>query len=182
MRLRRSLRLLGRIVSWVVIALIAIVAVVTVLVPRLGGATPYVVLTGSMEPSLPPGSVVVMRPVSMDSLAVGDVITYQVRSGDPTVVTHRIVSVGRDGEGNVVLRTQGDANDRPDSDPVREVQLKGRLWYHVPWVGHVTNAFSPTFREWALRLTIVGLFGYAAFMFVSAVRDRRRGRRQEVGA
>ncbi len=61
--------------------------------PRLGGATPYTVLTSSMEPEYPPGTLVVVRPVPIEEIGIGDVITYQLESGEPTVVTHRVVGL-----------------------------------------------------------------------------------------
>ena len=65
-----------------------------VVVPRLAGATPFTVLTSSMRPHYPPGTLVVVRPVDTDLLRVGDVVTYQLHSGERDVVTHRIVAVG----------------------------------------------------------------------------------------
>ena len=56
---------------------------VALVVPRLGGTSPYVVLTGSMLPKIPPGTLVVGLPVDPMSVAPGDVVTYQIRSGDP---------------------------------------------------------------------------------------------------
>ncbi len=57
----------------------------------------------------------VVRPVDPESIQTGDAITYQLESGKPAVVTHRVVSQGFDGNGEVVLRTKGDANE----DPIR---------------------------------------------------------------
>ena len=54
---------------------------VALVVPRLAGATPYVVLTGSMQPKMPPGTLVVARPVDPMSIAPGDVVTYQIQLG-----------------------------------------------------------------------------------------------------
>ena len=86
-----------RVLGWVVtLAAVAAIAL-AVVVPRLGGATPYTVLTGSMRPGMPPGTLVVVRPIEPDQIATGMVVTYQLRSGDPTVVTHRVLSQGLNG-------------------------------------------------------------------------------------
>ncbi|RYJ02767.1 MAG: signal peptidase I, partial [Actinomycetales bacterium] len=66
---------------WVLLLGFVAMLVVSVLVPRLAGATPYTVLTGSMRPTMPPGTLVVAKPVDPEALEVGDVVTVQLRSG-----------------------------------------------------------------------------------------------------
>lgn len=170
----------GQVVIWLVLLLIAVALAAAVLVPRIAGGTPYTVLTGSMEPDYPPGTLVVVKPVAVDRIRIGDVITYQRESGRSTVVTHRVVGVGSRLDGEKAFTTQGDANDTPDPAPVREVQVKGRLWYSVPYLGHLNNALTGRQRQVAVLVVSTGLVGYAAFMFVGAIRDRRRGRREMV--
>ena len=121
--------------SWLVLGLAVAVVGAAVVVPRLTGSTPMTVLTGSMAPSYPPGTLVVVRPVAAEDIAIGDPITYQLRSGEPTVVTHRVVGIGYDGTGERVFSTQGDANESPDAVPVKPVQVRGEVWYAVPWFG-----------------------------------------------
>ena len=87
---------------------------ICVLVPRAGGGTPYTVLTSSMEPDFPPGTLVVVRPVDAEDVAVGDVITFQLVSGRPEVATHRVIAITASPEGTPEFVTQGDANPKPD--------------------------------------------------------------------
>ncbi len=131
---------------------------------------------------MPPGTMVVVRPKPADQVRVGDVVTYQLRSGEPEVVTHRVVAVGMDGAGRRVFRTQGDADDTPDPAWVRSVQLKGVRWYAVPQLGRVTNVLDGTERQAALTLVVGALLAYAAFMFGADLRDRRRRRPRPGGA
>jgi len=168
------LRRVWHVATWVVILGAVAALVVAVLVPRLAGATPYVVLSSSMEPDLPPGTLVVVRPTPIDRIGVGDVVTYQLRSGEPVVATHRVVAASTDLTGETTLVTQGDANDVADEHPVRDVQLRGRLWYAVPWLGHATTVLTGRQREIAVQVVGGGLLAYAAFMFTSALRDRLR--------
>lgn len=170
-------RVLGRVVSWALIVLIAASVTVAVAVPRLGGATPYTVLTGSMRPELPPGTLVVVRPVPAAAVDLGSVITYQLESGRAAVVTHRVVQVSTDADGQPVWRTQGDANPVPDADWVTPVQLKGELWYSVPQLGRVNLWFTDGQRRAAVVLVASVLFAYAAVALVGGVRDRARARR-----
>ncbi|MGA9101165.1 signal peptidase I [Aeromicrobium sp.] len=169
----------GQVFAWFVIAGVLVLLTLAVLVPRVGGATPYTILTGSMEPGLPPGTLVVVKPVPADRIAIGSVITYQLDSGRPTVVTHRVVRVGIDGTGDRIFSTQGDANNAPDSDPVLPAQVKGEVWYSVPYLGRVNNAIGGDERSLVVYAVAFGLILYAGVMFASSARDRRRGRRPE---
>jgi len=142
-----------------------------VLVPRLAGGTPYTVLTGSMSPAYPPGTMIVTRPHA--SVGLGSVITFQLVSGKPEVVTHRVVAVARHPDGRMRFQTQGDANDSPDPQWVRPEQVRGVLWYAVPGLGHVSGLLTGDQRERGVQVVAVLLLGYAGVMFVSAYRRRR---------
>lgn len=166
----------GRVLAWLVILGVVGVLVAAVLVPRLAGATPYAVLTGSMRPHYPPGTLVVVEPVDPQDLRTGDVITYQLESGEPTVVTHRLTAVSTDLRGRVTFTTQGDANDAPD-EPVRPVQVRGRLWYALPYVGYAHVLLSGRQHQLVVLGAAGGLATYALVMFAGALRDRTRRRR-----
>jgi signal peptidase len=172
-----GLRRLRQVAAWSVILLATAVLAIAVLVPRMAGATPYVILTGSMEPQMPPGTLVVVRSVDPGAITTGSVITYQLESGNPTVVTHRVRSVGLDAAGEWRFVTQGDANNDPDPRQVMPVQIKGERWYYVPYLGYVTSVTTGQQHQIALVVVVVGLLGYAAAMFLAAVRDRRRAPR-----
>lgn len=173
----KVLRFAGQVVLWLVILGAVAAVALAVAIPRIAGGTPYTVLTGSMEPDLPPGTLVVVRPVDPEDIALGDVITFQLESGKPTVATHRVVAVGTRLDGEQVFTTQGDANGTPDRNPVRAVQVQGRLWYSVPYLGHLNSVLTGRQRQSAVLVVAALLVGYAAFMFVAAVRDRTRRRR-----
>ncbi len=174
-RWRARVGWVGQVLSWLVILAVGALLAVAVVVPRIVGATPYTILTGSMRPGLPPGTLVVARPVDVDRIGVGDVITYQLRSGEPTVVTHRVIAQGLDGLGQPIFRTRGDANPSPDQAWVKPVQVKGRLWYAVPRLGRLTLLIGNGQRQIATLLVGGGLAAYAAYMFIGAARDRRKG-------
>ena len=163
-----------RVISWLVVAGVTALVMAAVLVPRLAGATPYTVLTGSMTPSLPPGTLVVVKPVDIEDVRTGDVITFQLHSGRHTVATHRVVGIGWTGDGEKVLTTRGDANEAADTTPVREVQLRGEVWYSLPWVGHLNVMMSPAQHELLVRLAAGALFLYAGAVVVNGYRHRPR--------
>ncbi len=166
----------GQVLAWLVILTIVATLVVAVLLPRLAGATPYTVLTGSMAPDLPPGTLVVAKPIDPEDVAVGDVLTIQLESGRAGFVTHRVTTIQHRLDGERRFRTQGDANDVPDADLRRPEQVRGKLWYAVPYLGHVNNALTGSQRQTAVYAVAAGLIAYAAYMFTGAVRGSRSRR------
>lgn len=168
------LRFIGRVAAWFVIlgCLAAIAA--AVVVPRLAGATPYTVLTGSMRPGLPPGTLVVAKPVDPADIGVGDVVTVQLRSGEPVYVTHRVVEVQQRLDGKTQFVTKGDDNDVADSELRLPEQIRGRLWYAVPYLGRLNTAISGSQRQLGVYAVGGALVLYALVMFTGAARDRRR--------
>ena len=97
---------------------------------------PSVVLTGSMEPDIRPGDVVLIEKLTSKeevySLAVDDVITFQ---REDIVITHRIVAVHHDEAGNISFETKGDNNKTADPDLVQPNDIKGIVNNTVPKVG-----------------------------------------------
>ena len=159
--------------SWLVLLAVLLIVALAVAVPTLAGGTAYTVLSPSMRPTLPPGALVVTRPVQASDLAIGDVVTYQIRSGEPAVITHRVVALRLTADGEVLAQTKGDFNNAVDPELVQPEQLRGRLWYSVPVLGYV-NAAAGHGRVVVVVGVVVGLVGYAGWMFASSARDRRR--------
>ncbi|MDY0891376.1 signal peptidase I [Frigoribacterium sp. CFBP9030] len=155
-------------------------AVLLVIVPKATGSTPLTVLTSSMEPSLPPGTLLVVRPTSTEDVRVGDVMTYQIESGRPEVISHRVIEIVSASDGTTSFVTKGDNNSAADEKAVLPVQVRGTLWYSVPWLGFVNQAVNGQARAWIVPLLAVALFGYAGYMITSGLvahrAERRRGR------
>ena len=104
-------------------------------VPQVVGADQsYVVLSGSMEPAIPTGSVVVVAAVAPETVETGDVITYGGSATEPTT-THRVVDIGST-NGQRWFRTKGDNNEDPDPRLVPADALVGQvLSLPIPGVG-----------------------------------------------
>lgn len=129
-----------RVAGWLasLVLVVAVGAAVAVsVVPAVTGATALTVLSGSMEPTLPVGSVAVVRTQPIDQIRPGNVITFTDRDPDSPatrVVTHRVVSVEQ-GTGSLTFHTKGDANNTPDQHPTVAADVHGVLWYSVPVAG-----------------------------------------------
>jgi signal peptidase I len=179
---RRLARHALHVLAWLLLLTAVGVLVIAILVPRLAGATPYTIETSSMRPTMPPGSLVVVRPTSADQIGVGSVITYQLRSGEPVVVTHRVIAVGVDGSGEVRFQTQGDANAVPDSRWVRPVQVRGTVWYAVRGLGRLNTLLTGEQHRMATYAAAGLLMIYPAALFLADIRRalHRATRRGEV--
>jgi len=175
----RPLRRLRTVLSWALLAVIGVVGIATVGLPLATGATPLTVLTSSMEPTLPPGTLVVVRPTPVRDIAVGDVMTFQLTPGDPTLVSHRVVEVQSLSNGETRFVTKGDNNDQADAEPVTQEQVKGTVWYSIPWIGHLSVALGGDARAWLFPVAGIGLLLYAGGLFISALVGRARKARQE---
>ncbi|WP_214407345.1 signal peptidase I [Pseudonocardia lacus] len=131
---------LRRLVGLVMLAALGLAAAVAV-VPAVAGGTALTVLSPSMRETLAPGDVVVIRPRPVERIAVGDVVTFLARdpmSSTTRVVTHRVVEVLPGPE----FRTRGDANADPDPAAVAAADVRGVMWYRVPWVGGVARKLT----------------------------------------
>jgi signal peptidase I len=82
--------------------------------PRLLGFQTLTMLTGSMAPLINPGDVVVTKPVPVEDIRVGDIITYSIPVEDHRIETHRITEVITNPDGTTAVRTKGDANNGVD--------------------------------------------------------------------
>jgi signal peptidase len=181
---RGVLHYIGVGLSFGLLALIALIAILVIALPMLTKSTPYTVLTGSMTPSYPAGTLVIVKPTDVQQIKIGDVVTYQIASNQPAVVTHRIIQViePTTADGSVSFITKGDANSLPDAKPVKPVQVRGVVWYAVPYIGWVNNVVNGDARSVIVPLVAGVLFLYAGFMAASAVVDRRRRARAAAAA
>ena len=126
--------------------------------PRFFAYETFIVRSGSMEPSIGTGALVVVQPVDPRQIVVGDVITYRRPEDPDTTITHRVVDVrpATSGATAPVFRTRGDANSAVDP---WEVQLQGVAWrvsYSVPGAGFLF-AFTQQPLGRALFLILPGL-------------------------
>jgi len=166
------------VVSTAVLAAFALFAILAIGVPFVLGAQSYTVLTGSMNPGMPPGSLVAARPTDFASIRIGDVITYQLEPGEPAVVTHRVVGSIQDNTGDRMLITRGDANDVDDEKPVLAAQVRGVIVYAVPWLGYPNSLLPGSTRSVAVIGIGAAIVGYGVVVLATdLLRSHRRRRR-----
>jgi signal peptidase len=97
----------------------------------LAGDTLYEpVYTGSMEPAIPVGGIVVIKPVDPETLKIGDIICFTLT--EPTSITHRIINITDQG-----FITKGDANEDTDQWIVKKENVIGKVIFTVPFIGYL---------------------------------------------
>jgi signal peptidase len=96
------------------------------------------VLSGSMQPTLPVGSLGVIKQVPASEVQRGDVVTFNTPGDEGNLTTHRIVGVEREGP-KVLYRTRGDANATDDPWRLTQRGTMGELVLDVPYAGYVTR-------------------------------------------
>jgi signal peptidase len=165
--------------SGALLLIVIALALVLIVVPKMAGATPLTVLTQSMEPLYPPGTLIFVRPVKADDIRIGDVVTYQIQSGEPAVISHRVIAINSGSSGARTFVVQGDNNATPDPSAVIPAQIKGRLWYSVPLAGWVNSVVNGANRSWIVDV-VAGLFlAYAGYMVASGIYSATKKRRKK---
>ena len=127
-----------KIIYWVVIGFIILVALLLIIstFPITGNYKVMTVISGSMEPTIKIGSVVVVKPES--DYKVGDIITFGPASKTKAPTTHRIFDI-KVVDGNPVYITKGDANNGPDAKEIQKKDIIGKVLFSVPYVGYAVD-------------------------------------------
>ena len=123
---------------YLVITIILSVAVLLTasLLPIPGNYQIKVVLSGSMEPAIHTGSIVIIKPA--DTYKVDDIITFGKDTKKDVPTTHRIMEMSVV-SGEILYKTKGDANNGIDSQEVKESEVVGKVLFSVPYAGYLID-------------------------------------------
>ena len=125
------------IAMWTISIFIALIIFFAVIMLFLG-FRPAVVLTGSMEPTISPGDMIVYKQIQESDLNKGDVVTFYMTeesmANKSITYTHRVVNV-IEKNNKILFQMQGDANDSPDSNLIPIERILGKVHYVLPLVG-----------------------------------------------
>ena len=114
----------------------AVIAVcIPLTLPNLFGYQAYTVISGSMEPEIPVGSLVYIQPSAPEDAEENDIVAFY-GAADGSMITHRVV------ENNVLageLTTKGDANKTKDMNPVSYADFIGTVRASIPLAGHAAQ-------------------------------------------
>jgi signal peptidase I len=166
--IRSALRAGFTFVLWAALGFgIGLIALVTL--PGVFGYRSLTVVSGSMEPTLRTGSVVIDEVISPLDARPGDIVTFQDPLR-PRELTHRLKRMRVEGDTTYMV-TLGDANDAPERWTVQTDGHIGRVVAHLPKLGYVRAALGTRYA----RLGVLGaVMALGAFLLVDMWRPRRR--------
>ncbi len=122
------------------------------------GYTPYVVLSGSMEPTIKTGSLCfINRHAPYKDIKKKDIIAF--RLDDKTLVTHRVVKITKEG-----LTTKGDNNKKKDEKIITADNYVGKNVFWIPKLGYIVKAFQTT-KGKIIAVTCIILLLVAGILF-----------------
>lgn len=137
------------ILSTVLVILLAVL-LVSYIVMRICGISPYYVRFDDMGEEYPNGSMIFVKETDGLELQNGDVITYYM--GGRTEMTSRICEIWEE-EGIRMFRVQGDAHAQPDPEPVSSEDLIGTPVFQIPYLGHA-YAYMQTTRGMYITVAV----------------------------
>ncbi|MEJ7634283.1 signal peptidase I [Aeromicrobium sp.] len=120
----------------VVAALLGLLFISSTIVVLAAGLTPIAFDSGSMEPAISSGDLVLARKVSAGDVGVGDIVSVDDRRG--TRVTHRVTTVEPYGA-SIRLTLKADASGVPDVESY-EVTSVDKVVAVIPWVGFLVGS------------------------------------------
>ena len=107
------------------------------LVLALGTTSPVVVVTGtSMEPTLEPGDLLIVKAVDIRELEIGDIIVFY-KPGTRELIVHRVFKMKEAPDGTIIIMTKGDNVPEPDRWVISQEELVGKVIYRMPGVGKI---------------------------------------------
>lgn len=153
---------------WAALGLgLGLIGIVTL--PSVFGLKSLTVVSGSMEPTIETGSVVIDEVISPLDARPGDIVTFQDPL-HPRQLTHRLQKMRVEGD-TAYMVTLGDANDAPERWTVRTDGEIGRVVAHLPKLGYARAALGTRYA----RLAVLGaVMALGAFLLVDMWRPRRR--------
>jgi signal peptidase len=165
---RRAAHLTLTFLIWAALGLgLGLVAIVTL--PSVFGLKSLTVVSGSMEPTIQTGSVVIDEVISPLDARPGDIVTFQDPLR-PRQLTHRLQKMRVEGD-TAYMVTLGDANDAPERWTVQTDGQIGRVVAHLPKLGYARAAIGTRYA----RLAVLGaVMALGMFLLVDLWRPRKR--------
>lgn len=104
-------------------------------IPSFFGWKPFIVLSGSMETQIMTGDVVVVKEIDTKELKENDIVAF--KDTDNIVITHRIIEIIKDENGNIEYKTKGDNNNDEDNGYVKPEQIEGIYKFRIGKLGNL---------------------------------------------
>lgn len=126
---------------WIILVLVALYSVIIIFqkliwkdkTPSIFGYKNFIVLTGSMEPTLNIGDIVITKETT--EIQEQDIISFREKNSN-SVITHRVVEIKEKNE-KIIYITKGDANSGNDTELLSIENIEGKYSFKIPFVGKI---------------------------------------------
>ncbi len=139
--------------------------------PCVFGMKTFVIISGSMEPSLEIGDMVIIKEFPEEELQKGDIISF--RNGQ-SIITHRINNVINEKTGKISFETKGDNNNIKDKNYVKYDDIEGKMVGKIPHIGKIVLLLKNK-----LIIIIILMIFYMLYIHNAKVEDRRLMRKEK---
>lgn len=134
--------------------------------PSFFGIKSYAVISGSMQPELKVGDIIIVKQIKEDELKVGDILSF--RKND-LIITHRVIRIE-----NEKITTKGDYNNAEDSDKVSYGDIEGKVVYVIPFFGKIVFALRNK-----IVIIVIILLLYLIYMHSLKQQSKKQIRREK---
>lgn len=155
-----------------IVLVLLIFVCVPLTVPRMLGYHIYTVVSGSMEPAIPVGSLVYINNMTPEDVQEGDVIAFYGATDGSSIITHRVVT------NSTIMSefiTKGDANEENDMNPIPYSHFIGKVVLTVPKMGGLAQTFTST----SGKIAAACMIALAVVLHIIAAIVGTRGEQEE---
>lgn len=146
---------------------------------NIGGFMLFRVVTGSMEPTIPVGALLITHQVDISTVELGDIICFRTQEAAiwGKIVTHRVVEILENADGSLLLATQGDANVVADRYFVAQSNFVGKVVWHTG----ENSAMASVFAFFTNKIGFLGCIVFPCLLLASLIlRDCVKNIRSEL--
>jgi signal peptidase len=139
--------------------ILVVLAYLPLYLPGVLGYETYAIVSGSMEPTIPVGSLVFVKDAAPEELQPGDVISFRSETGSDIIITHRLVEKQEEEQ---YLITKGDANQTNDLQPIPYENLVGLVTASIPFLGYLTTFIAGIQG----KVVMICILGVAVLLYI----------------
>lgn len=124
----------------------------------IGGIRMFTVATGSMKPVYEVGDVLIAKEIEPEEINVGDDIVYrgEKSSFNNKIITHRVISIEKQEDGNYKITTKGVANEKEDPE-INQTQVYGKIIYKVHTLSYIGRLIQNIYVFYFIIFVPIGL-------------------------
>lgn len=141
--------------------------------PSFFGIKTYSIISGSMEPTIHTGDIVIAKETNKENLQIGDIISFRLGQ---SVVTHRIIGI-EETENGEVYTTKGDKNNTEDKVEIKIDLIEGKVIGRIPFMGKIAKLLHGNISIIVIILMVYIYYSHTSK--VSRIKNRRKAKRMK---